>query len=79
MYKIIKLPQALEILSISKATFFKQRNQKLIPTAIKLGSQSVGYIKTEIEAVLMARIQGNDNNAIKQVVINLESKRVEAK
>ena len=72
---IIKQPEALKILSISRATFYKQQNQRLIPKCISLGLRSVGYLKEEINELLQARIAGKSSCELKKLVIELEEKR----
>lgn len=75
MLEIIKLPQVLSIACISKSTFHKQLSIQLQPSPISLGARSVGYIKSEIEAVLLARVQGKSDDQVKELVKSLVAHR----
>lgn len=66
--QIIRKPQALTMLGISKSNFHNKINAGLLPSAIKLGTNSVGYFKHEITAVLIAMATNKDQDEIKALV-----------
>ena len=73
--KIVKQPSLLEQFSFSKSTLFSQIKQGLMPKAIPLGDRAVGYLQHELDAVLSARIAGQSNEQIKELVKSLVAKR----
>ena len=77
MRPIWRTNEAYNTLAISKSTFFNQQNEGLICKPIALGARCVGYLSSEIIAVLNARIQGKTDYEIKTLVIQLELERQE--
>ena len=77
MHQIIKLPTLLQKFCISRSTAFTQIREGLLPIGISLGSRSRGYIVSELDAVLSARISGKSDKEIKELVKSLIEKRKE--
>ena len=75
--KIVKQPAALEKFTFSKSTWFKQRKLGIVPPAISIGERAVGYLQHELDAVLAARIAGQSDEQIKELVKSLVAKRKE--
>lgn len=75
--QIVKQPSLLKQFAFSKSTLFTQINQGLMPKPISLGNRAVGYLQHELDAVLSARIAGQSNEEIKQLVKYLVAKRQE--
>jgi len=73
--QIIRKPQALNMLGISKSNFHNKLNQGLLPKAIALGANSVGYFKHELTAVLVAMATGKSQDEIKALVKSLVEQR----
>ena len=73
--QIMRKPQALNMLGISKSNFHNKINAGLLPTGITLGSNSTGYFKHEITAVLVAMATGKNQDEIKELVISLIDQR----
>ncbi|MBL4898985.1 MAG: transcriptional regulator [Colwellia sp.] len=72
---ICRLPEILALLHISKSTLFNQINDGLLCSSINLGTRCKGYIWSEALSILNARITGQTDDQIKQLVIQLESNR----
>ena len=73
--QIIRSPQALAMLGISKSNFHNKLNAGLLPKKINLGQNSVGYFKHEITAVLIAMATDKSQDEIKALVIALIKQR----
>jgi len=73
--QIIRKPQALLMLGISKSNFHNKLNTGLLPPAITLGANSVGYFKHELTAVLLAMATGKNQDEIKALVKSLVKQR----
>jgi predicted DNA-binding transcriptional regulator AlpA len=73
--QIIRRPQALVMLGISKSNFHNKLNAGLLPKKISLGQNSVGYFKHEITAVLIAMATDKSQDEIKALVIALIKQR----
>ena len=73
--QIVKQPSLLEQFAFSKSTLFSQIKQGLMPKPIPLGDRAVGYLQHELDAVLSARIAGQSNDQIKELVKSLVAKR----
>jgi len=72
---IVKQPNLLKQFAFSKSTLFSQINQGLMPKPISLGSRAVGYLQHELDAILLARVQGKSDPQIKELVQELLAKR----
>jgi len=73
--QIIRKPQALLMLGISKSNFHNKLNAGLLPSAIALGANSVGYFKHELTAVLLAMATGKNQDELKALVKSLVEQR----
>jgi predicted DNA-binding transcriptional regulator AlpA len=73
--QIIRKPQALTMLGISKSNFHNKINAGLLPKAITLGANSKGYFKHEITAVLVAMATDKNQDEIKTLVKFLINQR----
>jgi len=73
--QIIRKPQALLMLGISKSNFHNKLNAGLLPSAITLGANSVGYFKHELTAVLLAMATGKNQDELKALVKSLVEQR----
>jgi prophage regulatory protein len=75
--QIIKLSEVLKSYPKSKSSIYLDIQNKTFPSQISLGSRSVGYILSEVNAVIHARIAGKSNEEIKELVLELEAQRME--
>lgn len=73
--QIMRKPQALKMLGISKSNFHNKINAGLLPSGITLGANSVGYFKHELTAVLVAMATNRSQDEIKALVISLTDQR----
>ncbi|WP_283789277.1 helix-turn-helix transcriptional regulator [Bermanella sp. WJH001] len=73
--RIIRKPEVLATLGISKSTLFNRIQAGLLPPSINLGGRACGWLETEIQAVLSALVSSRENNEIKQLVNDLVEAR----
>lgn len=73
--KLIKLPQVLGLTAKSRSTHYHEIKIGLMPPPIKFGVQSVAWVESEILAVNAARISGQSDEQIKQLIKKLVSER----
>ena len=62
---VIRLPKVQGRTGLSRSTIYDWANQGLFPSPIKLGKNSVGWLESEVEAWLEARVaesRGKANN-----------------
>jgi prophage regulatory protein len=77
--KIVRRPEVLELLQISRSNLYKKIEQGLWPKPISLGSRAVAWISSENEQLLNAIIAGQSQEEIKQLVETLENSRKQFK
>lgn len=75
MYSFIRANKAQLVLGLPKSTFYSQISEGLLPPPIRLGKRSVGWLESEINAVIRARIQNRSDDEIKVLVQCLVNER----
>ncbi len=73
--RIIRKPEVLVTLGISRSTLFNRINAGLFPPSIPLGGRAVGWLESEIQSVLNAFVSGLALEDIKALVLQLIEKR----
>lgn len=58
--KILRLPEVIEIIGLSKATIYLQMRNGTFPQSIHLGANSRGWVLSEINSWLDQRIAERD-------------------
>jgi len=76
--KIIRRPEVITLLGISKTTLYNRIQAKILPPPISLGFRAVGFIQSEYAAVLDAFIAEKSQVEIKAIVANLVEERQKA-
>lgn len=77
--KIVRRPEVLELLQISRSNLYKKIEQGLWPKPIQLGARAVAWLSNENEKLLAAIIAGQSKEEIKQLVKTLEEARKQYK
>lgn len=72
---LLRLPQAASLTGLSRASFYRQVKESLLPSQIRIGPNSVAWLSHEIEAVLAARICGYSDDEIKSMVKDIIQQR----
>lgn len=73
--RIIRRSDIIERTGLSKSTIYNRINENLFPPSISLGERSVGFISTEIDAVILAMIEEQTPEQIKALVCELIKQR----
>lgn len=74
-YELIRRKEVLTRYPRSKSSLQLDEKAGLFVSSISIGSRSQAYIKHEVDAVIDARIQGQSNEQIKQLVSDLIKQR----
>jgi prophage regulatory protein len=77
-YQLIRRPQVLALTARSKSALHLDEKAQLICPPISIGDRAVAYIKSEVEAVIQARIEGQTPEQIKTLVASLIKQRIKA-
>ncbi|NVC95862.1 AlpA family transcriptional regulator [Vibrio natriegens] len=72
---LLRLPQAIYLTGLSRASFYRQVKAGLLPSQIHIGPNSVAWLSHEIEAVIAARICGNSDDEIQSLVKDIIQQR----
>ncbi len=59
----------------SRSTIYLKISEGLLPSTIKMGANSVGWLEHEINAIIAARVAGKSDDEIKVLVSELEAAR----
>ena len=78
-FKLLRLPEAISLIGLSRATFYKQVKDGLLPTQIHLGANSVAWLHHELEMILSARISGCSDSELKDMVSKIINNRKKLK
>jgi prophage regulatory protein len=73
--RIVRKPEVLATLGISRSTLFNRINAGLHPPSIPLGGRAVGWLESEVQCVLNGLVSGLTTEEKKDLVINLIEKR----
>jgi prophage regulatory protein len=72
---ILRLPAVKAQTGDSRSTTYLRISQGLFPKPVSIGVRSVGWPSSEVVAINAARIAGQSNNQIRELVMKLESTR----
>ena len=73
--KLLRLPKVKEQTGQSAATIYRQIKAGTLPKPIFASPRTAGWLKSELDAVLLARIAGKSESEIKELVATLEADR----
>lgn len=76
-HNIMRLPALLDTYGVSRAFIYKQIANGLFPSQVTLGPRSVGWLQSEVECVMLARINGYSNDKIAALVAHLKDERAQ--
>ncbi|EJG0321787.1 AlpA family transcriptional regulator [Vibrio parahaemolyticus] len=72
---LLRLPQAVSLTGLSRASFYRQVKDGLLPSQIHIGPNSVAWLSHEIETVIAARICGYSDDEIQLMVKDIIQQR----
>ncbi|WP_417164353.1 helix-turn-helix transcriptional regulator [Streptococcus sp.] len=75
LFSLIRASKAQKALGLPKSSFYSQVSEGLLPPPIRLGKRSVGWLESEINAIIRARIQNRSDDEIKVLVQCLINER----
>jgi prophage regulatory protein len=73
--RILRKPDVLILTNLSKSTLYNRIKEHLMPPPISLGARAVGFIASEIEAVIQAMVAEQSPEQIKALVQELITQR----
>lgn len=73
--KILRLPQVMEECGLARSTVYLRITQGLLTHPVSLGPRCVGWPQTEIDAINNARIAGQTDDQVRELVKVLEADR----
>ncbi len=72
---ILRLPEVLKIRGRSRSAHYKDIQDGLFPSPIKIGSRASGWTDQETDTINAARIAGKTDDEIRALVVKLEAAR----
>ena len=76
--RILRFPEVKAVSGLSRSTIYLRISEGLFPRPLLLGRRMVGWPESEIVAVNAARIRGENDDAIRALVLKLEAARASA-
>lgn len=73
--KIIRKKEVLTITGLSKSSLHLRINDETMVPSISLGERAVGFIESEVQAVLAAMVAGKNKDELRLLVRDLVAKR----
>lgn len=73
--QLIRRNEVIKLTARSKSALQLDEKNGLICPSISIGERAIAYIKSEVEAVLQARIEGRSKGEIKTLVQELVARR----
>ena len=77
MEKILRLPAVIELTGKTRSPLYADIQAGLFTKPVKLGARAVGWPLSEVSHVIDARISGQSNERICELVKRLHAKRTE--
>lgn len=74
-YKILRLPSCLDRSGVSRSTYYQRIADRLWTRPVSIGARSVGWPESEVSALIGARIAGQSDDEIRELVKRLEAAR----
>ena len=74
--KILRIKQIKAQTGLPNSTVYYHISEGLFPRPIKLGDRMSGWLESEVNAIMAARIAGKSEAEIKTLVQSLENDRV---
>jgi prophage regulatory protein len=72
---LVPSPAGYKLVGVSRSTGIAMVKDGLFPKPFRIGQRQTGWRQSEIEAVIRARVQGVDNDALRQLVADLHQLR----
>ncbi len=76
--KILRLPEVKQTTGHSRSTLYLRISQGLWTKPVSLGARSVGWPLSEVNTLIAARIAGQSDTEIRELVCSLQTARKNA-
>ena len=76
MKSFLRLPAVCDRTGKPKSTVYREIGEGLLPSPVRIGERASAWPDDEIDAVNLARLRGQNNDEIKQLVAELLSARL---
>lgn len=73
--RVLRKPEVVKITGLSNTSIFEKEKAGLFPTRISIGTRAIGYIYSEISALVAAQAAGYNEEQIRNLLKLLETKR----
>jgi prophage regulatory protein len=73
--KIVRLREVVSLTGLSRSTTYSRIEDGLFTVPVPIGPQAVGWPLREVVAINSARISGKSDDAIRALVVELETAR----
>lgn len=74
---ILRLPEVKARTGLSRSTIYLQIQKGTFPSPISLGARAVGWVDSEVDALISARVAGKFDNEIRELISSMELARKE--
>lgn len=75
MFKLLRLPEVLELRKRSRSAHYKDIQDGLFTPSVQIGPRAVGWPEHEVYTINAARIAGKSDGEIRELVIQLKAAR----
>lgn len=75
MNTLLRLPAAASAAGMGQSTVWLRIKNGLFPRPVKLSARAVAWPADEVQAVINARVAGKSDEAIRELVMQLEQQR----
>jgi len=58
--RILRLKAVMELTGLGRSTIYKYIKEGIFPARVALGSKSIGFLESEIQGWILARIEARD-------------------
>ena len=77
-HMILRLPEVKARTGLSRSSLYNHISQGTFTKQVPIGERSVGWPESEVDAIVSARIAGQSDEAIRQLIAKLEAARKKA-
>jgi len=74
-YRITRRPDVLSMFAFGNTSLHVRIKDGLMPPPIALGARAVGWVQSELDAVLSAMVAGHSEDQLRELVVSLVNQR----
>ena len=76
--RIIRFSEVQARFGMSRSTIYNRITERLFPRPIPLGPRRVGWLESEVDSVIAARVRGVSDDELRTFIASLEAARTGA-